>query len=135
MIDYYNQIYTHIATVTKTAHPLVKMSGEYTRSPAHFPCVTCEESGNIDIVELIDSSRAEKFARLTYRIQVFSNSVSGKKAEARSIFSTVDGAIKQLGFHRLTYTTTPDLYESTVYSITATYEAVISADGLIYGQQ
>ena len=135
MIDYYNSIYTHIATAVKTAHPSVKMTGEYTRSPAQLPCVTCEESGNLDIQELLDSSRAEKFARLQYRVQVFSNSMNGKKAEAREIFATVDKAIKELGFHRVTYTTTPDLYESTMYCITATYEAVIGADGTMYGRE
>ena len=135
MLDFYNQIYTHIATATKTAHASVKVTGEYTRRPAHFPCVTCEEIGNTDIQELFDSSRAEKFARLTYRIQVFSNSQKGKKAEARAIFATVDKAIKDLGFHRTTYTTTPDLYESTMYCITATYEVVIGADGMMYGRE
>ena len=135
MIDYYNSIYTHIETAVKTAYPSVKMTGEYTRSPAQFPCVTCEEIGNIDIQELFDSSRAEKFARLTYRIQVFSNSQNGKKAEARTIFATVDNAIKELGFHRSAYTTTPDLYESTMYCITATYEVVIGVDGTMYGRE
>ena len=135
MLDFYNQIYTHIATATKTAHSSVKVTGEYTRSPALFPCVTCEEIANTDIQELFDSSRAEKFARLTYRIQVFSNSINGKKTEARAIFATVDNSIKELGFHRATYTTTPDLYESTMYCITATYEAVIDSNGVIYGRE
>lgn len=135
MIDYYNSIYTHVATAVRLAHQSVKMTGEYTRSPAQFPCVTCDEIANTDIVELIDSSKAEKFARLTYRVQVFSNKVGGKKAEAREIFATADSAIKQLGFKRITYTTTPDLYESTMYCITATYEAVIDVDGKIFGRE
>lgn len=135
MIDFQNEIYTTLHTAVKTAFPSAKVSGEYTRSPAQFPCVTCEEIGNSDIQTLFDSSRAEKYARLQYRVQVFSNSTNGKKAEARSIYATCDAAMKGLGFVRKTYTTTPDLYQSTVYQITVTYEAVIDASGVIYGQE
>jgi len=37
-----------------------------------------------------------------------------------------------MGFRRVTYTTTPEIYDSTVYNITATYEAVISSAGYVY---
>jgi hypothetical protein len=117
------------------AHPTVKLSAEYTRSPASFPFSSCDEIGNTDIPRLTDSSRREKFARLQYRVAVFSNLTSGKKAEAREIFATADAFMKGLGFMRTTYTTTPDIYQSTVYSITATYEAVITAEGRIYGKE
>ena len=135
MIDYYNNIYDTVANAVRTKHPNTSTSGEYISSPSQFPCMTCEEIGNVDIQKLFDSSRAEKFARVTYRIQVCSNSTNGKKAEAREIFSTADAAIKGLGFGRKTYATTPDLYQSTMYSITATYEAVIDSTGVVYGRE
>lgn len=135
MIDYYNNIYDTVANAVRTVYPDINISGEYISSPSQFPCVTCEEIENTDIQDLVDSSRAEKFARLTYRIQVFSNNPNGKKAEAREIFSTVDSAIKNIGFSRRTYTTTPDLYQSTMYCITATYEAVIDSIGVVYGRE
>ena len=80
----------------------------------------------------MDSSDEEKYSGVTYRLQVFSNKQNGKKAEARAIFATVDKIMLSLGFRRVTYTTTPEIYESTIYSITATYEAVIAADGVMY---
>ena len=135
MIDYYNNIYDTVANAVRTTYPDISISGEYISSPSQFPCVTCEEIGNIDIQKLFDSSRAEKYARLTYRIQVCSNSQNGKKAEARDIFSVADLAIKNIGFKRKTYATTPDLYQSTMYSITATYEAVIDSNGVVYGRE
>ena len=135
MIDYQNEVYTGYVSALRTAHPEVKLSSEYTRSPASFPFSSCDEIGNTDIPRLTDSSRKEKFARLQYRVAVFSNHSTGKKAEARQIFKAADAYMKGLGFMRTTYTTTPDIYQSTVFSITATYEAVITADGLLYGKE
>jgi hypothetical protein len=108
------------------------VTGEYVRKPSKFPCVTLDETQNVMIGNLMDSSHEEKHAGLTYRLQVFSNKKSGKKAEARAIFATADKVMLGLGFQRVTYTTTPELYESTIYSITATYEAVVDANGVIY---
>ncbi len=135
MLDFSNEIYTAFANAVRTAHAGVKTSSEYVRSPAEFPFSSCDEISNTDVQNLFDSSRAEKFARLQYRIQVFSNNKSGKKAEARSIFATGDAVMKGLGFVRTTYTTTPDIYESTIYQITAIYEAIIDKDGIIYGRE
>lgn len=132
MIDYLNEIFTAVATPVRANHPGVSMSGEYVRKPSKFPCVALDETQNVTIGNLMDSSHEEKHAGLTYRLQVFSNKKSGKKAEARAIFATADKVLLGMGFQRVTYTTTPELYESTIYSITATYEAVVDANGVIY---
>lgn len=135
MLDFSNEIYTAFANAVRAAHTGIKTSSEYVRSPAQFPFSSCDEIENTDIQNLNDSSKAENFARLIYRVQVFSNKKSGKNAEARAIFATADAVMKGLGFIRKTYTTTPDIYESTIYQITATYEAVINKDGVIYGRE
>ena len=132
MIDFQSEIFTKVATTVRQAHAGTTVTGEYTRSPSQFPTVTLDEIENVSVGELIDSSDREKYAGVSYRLQVFSNKTSGKKAEARSIFATADKVMLDLGFRRITYTTTPEIYESTIYSITATYEAVVSADGVVY---
>lgn len=132
MIDYQNEIFTALATTVRATHEGTTVTGEYTRSPSKFPAVTLDETENVSVENLIDSSHKEKFSGLTYRLQVFSNKTSGKKAEARSIFATADKVMLGLGFRRVTYTTTPEIYDSTVYSIMATYEAIVDADGVIY---
>jgi hypothetical protein len=108
------------------------MTGEYTRQPSKFPTVTLDEIENVTVDSLEDSSSDETFSGLTYRLQVFSNKQSGKKAEARAIFATADHVLRDLGFRRITYSTTPEIYESTIYSITATYEAIADVNGTIY---
>ena len=132
MLDYMNEIYTLVATDVRAKHEGVSVSGEYTRRPSEFPAVTLDEIENVTVAELVDSSDTEKFSGVTYRLQVFSNRASGKKSEARAIFATADSVMLGLGFRRITYTTTPEIYESTIYSITATYEAIVGANGFVY---
>lgn len=132
MLDFLNEIFTAVATPVRKAHPGVIVSGEYTRKPSKFPCVTLDEIENVTAGALVDSSDIEKFAGVTYRLQVFSNLTSGKKSEARKIFATADNLMCGMGFRRITYTTTPEIYDSTIYSIQATYEAIVGMDGVIY---
>lgn len=132
MIDFNNEVFTNVAVSVRNNHVGTTVTGEYTRQPSKFPTVTLDETSNVMVNQLEDSSNEEQFAGVTYRLQVFSNKQSGKKAEARSIFATADAEMRRMGFRRITYTTTPEIYESTIYSITATYEAVISAAGYVY---
>ena len=132
MIDVLNEVFTAVAGPVREAHPGVMVTGEYTRQPSNFPALTLDEIQNVMVDQLEDSSDQEAFSALTYRLQVFSNKASGKKAEARDIFATADSVMRRLGFRRVTYTTTPEIYDSTVYSISATYEAVADVNGTIY---
>lgn len=132
MIDFNNEIFSTVARVVRDNHVGATVTGEYTRKPSKFPTVTLDEISNVMVDWLEDSSNEEKFAGVTYRIQVFSNKESGKKAEARAIFATVDAEMRRMGFRRVSYTTTPEIYESTVYQINTTYEGVISASGNVY---
>lgn len=132
MIDHSNEIFTNVATPVRSEHSGVTVVGEYVRKPSKLPCVALDETQNVTMGHLTDSSHEEKHAGVTYRLQVFSNKKGGKKAEARAIFATADKVMLGMGFQRVTYTTTPELYESTIYSITATYEAVVDVNGVIY---
>lgn len=132
MIDYQNEIFTKVATGVRSNHEGTMVTGEYTRSPSKFPAVTLDEIENVTVAELVDSSDEEKYSGLSYRLQVFSNKTGGKKAEARTIFATADEIMRDMGFRRITYSTTPEIYDSTIYSITATYEAIVDVNGVIY---
>ena len=132
MIDVLNEVFTAVAVPVREVHPGVMVTGEYTRQPSQFPALTLDETQNVSVENLEDSSKEERFSGLTYRLQAFSNKASGKKAEARAIFATADQLMRGMGFRRITYTTTPEIYDSTIYSITATYEAVVDTDGTTY---
>lgn len=132
MIDYENEILTAVATGVRSKHKGTNIKSEYVRSPAEFPAVALSEIENVNVDNLIDSSHEEKYAGLGYRLQVFSNKEGGKKAEAKEIFKTADTILCGMGFRRVSYSTTPEIYNSTIFSITATYEAIIDVNGVIY---
>lgn len=134
MIDFNNEVFTTVATAVRDNHAGITVTGEYTRRPSKFPAVTLDEVSNVMVGWLEDSSNEEKFAGVTYRLQVFSNKQSGKKAEARGIFATADAEMRRLGFRSMTYAVTPEIYDSTIYTITATYEAIVSTEGYVYAR-
>ena len=73
MIDYLNEIFTAVATSLREYHAGITVTGEYTRMPSKFPAATLDEITNVTVDELEDSSAAEKYSALTYRVQIFSN--------------------------------------------------------------
>ncbi len=135
MIDFNNETFTSVATAVRNNHVGTTVTGEYTRMPSKFPTVTLDEIVNVMVDRLEDSSNEERYAGVTYRLQVFSNKQSGKKAEARAIFATADAEMRRMGFRRVTYAVTPEIYDSTIYEIRATYEAIVSRDGHVYARQ
>jgi hypothetical protein len=134
MIDFENEIFTAVATAVRKAHSGTSIKSEYVRSPATFPTVALSEVDNVNVDALMDSSGLEKYAGLGYRLQVFSNKEGGKKAEAKAIFKTADDILCGMGFRRRSYSTTPEIYNSTIFSITATYEGIANKNGVIYNR-
>lgn len=129
MIDYSNEIFNTVAKDLRSLYTGIQVVGEYVETPAKFPTVTVDEIQNIPIY--LDSATGNKYARVVYRVQVFCNG-EGKRQKARDIYSSLDQVFMEMGFYSKSYTTTPAIYNSEVYSITATFEAVIGADGTIY---
>lgn len=129
MIDIFNEVFTRIAGQVRSEIDGISVSGEYVATPKSFPALAVDEIDNT-IVES-DSSGRERYNRIRYRTQVFSNKQGGKHAEARKIQSVVDKAFYELGFRRTSYSPTPDVIDNTVYCITAVYSAVIGEDGFI----
>ena len=132
MIDFENEIFTAVASALRSEHPGITVKGEFVRSPAEFPMAAVSEFENVMVSELMDSSKEERYSGLGYRLQVFSNKIGGKKAEAKAIFATADKTLCGMGFRRRTYATTPEIYDSTIFSITANYEAIVDVNGVIY---
>jgi hypothetical protein len=132
MNDFENEIFTDFARDIRLKHPDAKVVGEYVRTPSTFPTVTLSEYENVMVDALMDSSQEETYSGLGYRLQVFSNKIGGKKTEAKAIFVEADKKLRGMGFQRRTYTTTPEIYDSTIFSITATYEAIVAVNGVVY---
>ena len=129
MIDFSNEIFNAVAKDLRSLYKGITVVGEYVELPAKFPTVTLDEISNVPVH--LDSATINKYAKVIYRSQVFCNG-DGKRSRAREIFDSLDKKLMVLGLTMKTYTTTPAIYNSEVYCITATHEGVIDADGMIY---
>ena len=130
MIDFSNEIFNAVAKHLRSLYKGIQVKGEYVSTPAKFPTVTIDEISNVPVH--LDSAKTNKYADVVYRVQVFSNKANGKRAEAREIYKSVDEKLMEIGFFAKSYTSTPTIYNSEVYTITATYGGVIGSDGVIY---
>ena len=130
MIDKSNEIFNAVAEDLRSLYTGIQVKGEYVGTPAKFPCVTIDEISNIP--SHMDSAAQNKYAEVVYRVQVFSNLEQGKRREAREIYAAVDRVLMGLGLFAKSFTTTPAIYNSEIYSITATFEGIIGTDGVIY---
>lgn len=130
MIDFSNEIFNAVAADLRSLYPGIRVVGEFVNSPTAFPTVTIDEIRNTP--EHLDSADFNKYARIVYRVQVFSNREGGKRTHAREIYAAVDRKMQSMGMFCKTYTTTPEVYNAEVYSITATYEGVIDRNGMIF---
>ena len=130
MVDYSNEIFNAVAKPLRSLYKGIQVIGEYVKTPTKFPTVTIDEISNIPIH--LDSAKVNKYADVVYRVQVFSNAEKGKRADARKIYKTVDEKMMELGLFAKSYTSTPTIYNSEVYTITATFGGTIDVNGVIY---
>ena len=131
MIEIESDVFNEVATALRSAYSGVFVSGEYVETPACFPCVTIVEADN-RILESMRTTNIENAVSVMYEINIYSNKVNGKKAEAKAIAATADTVMLSLGFTRTFSERVPNLNDSSIYRIVCRYEAVVDKDLWIY---
>lgn len=131
MIDIENQVFTAVRTAVITEYSDAKIESVLNLSPAEFPFVSVEEISNGSVEQSIDSGSNENHGAVTYEINVYSNKIAGRKAEAKSILAIADGVMLELGFVR-SMTSPINMNDGTKYRIIARYTAVVSQDEIIF---
>lgn len=96
-----------------------------------FPHLSVVESDNYTYRRTI-TRRGEEHAVKMFTINVYSNSVSGRRTEAERISSIVDDEMLVMGFTRTSMVPMSNLHNATVYRITARYTGAVSKDGIVY---
>lgn len=129
MIDYSNEVFNTVAKHLRSLYSDIQVIGEYVETPAQFPTLTVDEIQNVPVH--LDSGATNKYARVVYRSQIFCNG-EGKRQRARAIYNSLDRVLMEAGLYAKSFTTTPAIYNSEIYCITATHEGVIGEDGTIY---
>lgn len=126
-----NDVFTKVATALRSelGATNIYVTGEYTPTPPKFPCVFIYESDNFNAA--FDGCNHEVVTGVMYEVEVFSNKQNGKKSEAKSIMSIVDGVLTPLGFTRTMLQQVPNLADATIFRLTARYSAAV-IDNTIY---
>ena len=132
MIDIENEIYTAVRSAVLTDFPGASVSGSYEHSPSAFPHLTVECTNNAIYERLESSMEMENAVSLQFDLNGYSNKQNGKKAECKALMDSADAVMKAYGFRRLSLRIVPNLADSTIYRMTATYTAVVSKDKIIY---
>lgn len=131
MIDYFNSIFTAVATELRKQIPGIFVTGGINDSNVKkFPCVQIEENSNLPVH--IDSAGHSKYAAVSLRVRVYSNKETGRIAEARFIVNLIDKILEPKKIYRKSFAPLNGLYNNSVYRIDCSYRATIGEDGMIY---
>lgn len=126
MIDMESAVFTALAAKVREKFPSATVSGEYVNAPAKFPFVSIVEADNSIDSRYFDGG-GEKFAKLLYEVNVYSNRAGTKKAECRQLLRLIDEEMVGMNFTRLSMSPVPNLEDGSIYRLNARYEGV--ADG------
>lgn len=132
MIDIENEVYHSVYAAIMAAHPGVTMKGVPESTPAKFPFVSLEQKTNADHLPTRDSSGLQNHANQMFQLDIYTNDITSKKATAKAIAQTADKVLVGMGFRCVSSQPTGNLGDSTIYRITARYEAVVSKNNTIY---
>lgn len=124
MIDIEQDVFNYVSKKLREAHNGIFVKGEYVNAPSSFPAVTIVENDN-RVLERMRTLNIENAVSVMYECNIYSNKVSGKKAEAKAIADTMDNAFAEIGFTRTMRNQVANLNDATIYRIVCRYEAVV----------
>lgn len=124
-------VFTEVAKMLRAKYPGIKVYGEEVDSPAGFPCVTIEESGNTSHLPTQTVNNVEHYANLMYTVNVYSNLPSDGKEQCKEILADVDLMMRNFGFLRTMNQPIPNFQKSIARRV-ARYTGILSENGLIY---
>lgn len=127
MIDLEAKVFTACYEALMAEYPDCDVANEYVMSPNKMPHVSIIETDNA-VWRNTSDEITENHVALVYEINVYSNRANGKKSEAKAIFAIVDKAMDNMGFRRTTTAESPNLYDTSIYRLTARYRCVADND-------
>lgn len=131
MIDIESEVFTRVSDAVRNDYPSSFITGEYVKSPSEFPAVSLVEMDNLPYEKTM-TVNPENHVTVTYEVNVYSNLVSGKKSECKSICAIIDREMAAMGFVRTSLNPVPNMNDSTIYRMTGRYRAVVSVNHTIY---
>lgn len=124
MVDRENEIYAAVAVPLRAQFSGIDVASEYVASPATLPHVSIVEMDNYQPEQLMSTAAEEAYSAVTYEVNAYSNLVSGKKAQVRSIIGFIDGLLTGMGFRRASVVVVPNEANASIYRMTARYTGI-----------
>lgn len=135
MIDAEFQVFDAVAKALRAEYGNnIFVTGEYVLTPSTFPAVSLVESDNRVATRYRTKESIERACTTMYEMNVYSNKVAGKKAEAKAIANKADEVMAGLGFTRTMRNVVPNFNDASIYRIVCRYEGTIipNDDGTYY---
>lgn len=134
MIDFSNAIITEVAAELAKTYPDMPVYSDTIPAPPSLPCVALVEIDNYTTRSTLDSSGKENHADVMWQVDVYSNLSSGRKTQCMEILNIIDNKLREMGFTRIMREQTPNPSDTTIYRVTARYQARISKDFVIFAR-
>ena len=132
MINVEQEIFNIIAKAVRNAYPKAYVIGEYVKAPSKFPCISIVEIDNTVYDRTQTSGSLENHADVSYEVNIYSNKISGKKSECKSIASLIDNEFATLGFSRTMLQPILNGEDTTIYRMVGRYRGVVSKDKKVF---
>lgn len=132
MIDIESDVFRQVKAMTRNEIPANTLHDQYVRQPSSFPHATLREIDNVPVRSKATSDNTEEVSTLTYELNVFSNSLKGKRQECRKIANALDEALKKLKFKRISLQPIPNMDDATIYRMVGRYEVTVDKHGNLY---
>lgn len=125
MTDIENYVINQISVGLAVSFPDAEVAGDYelTDPNGPFPRVCVSQSDRETYERSLDGSVKPNHETVYFTVDVFSNALDGRKAEAKAIMDAVDDIMTDMLFIRTMCSPTPNIDRS-IYRLTARYRAV-----------
>lgn len=128
MIDVEADVFDYVYPFVAQLVPQGCFKSVYIPNPSKFPFATLMEMDNITDKRNRSSAMNEEYAIVTYEANVYATD----KFDCRDVMNAIDTAMTRLNFSRLSMQFVPNLADSTIFRITARYQATAGADKTMY---
>ena len=122
MIEIEAKVYSPIATALKYQFEGIYVTSEPAATPPKDLAVSIVQQDSYSSPRKQDNTLTERFATVMFQVDVYSNKVSGKKAQAKEVMNVIDEMMFDMNFMRLELRPVP-MEDSGYYRLTARYRA------------
>ena len=130
-----SEIYTDVSDTVLASYPTCTIRNSFVYAPDAFPFASIVMSGDGNTQNTRDSSNIDKFNDITATVDVYTNTVSGKKAQAEGIMAVINGRLYALNFKMVSCKPSSNISNAQNYRLSATFTATVDCYGNIYARR